>query len=174
MCWVKLVNWDYFVLDLLLVIFIIVLIYCACIFCFRSIDFFMRRNARVRDRPTKGQTPPPPPTPESRAKKLACVKARTKLIHLWSHQSYLAAICSTKLKLCRTSSTATSPKSRDGPTKGQLDDSYFRVYSCPPQIFGLVRSNNPKETNHLTFSLGLWPLHIPNIMQQKIHKSPIS
>ena len=33
--WVKLVNWAYFVLNLLLVIFVVVLIFCACIFCFR-------------------------------------------------------------------------------------------------------------------------------------------
>ena len=35
LCWVKLVNWTYFVLNLLLVIFVIVLIFWAYIFCFR-------------------------------------------------------------------------------------------------------------------------------------------
>ena len=54
-----------------------------------------------------------------------------------------------------------------------LDDSYFRVYSWPPSNFW-IGPNNLKETNHLIFSSGPWPLHCPNTTQQKIHKSPIS
>ena len=54
-----------------------------------------------------------------------------------------------------------------------LEDSYFRVNSWPPSNFW-IGPNSPKETNHLTLSLGLWPLHSPNIMKQRNRKSPIS
>ena len=45
-----------------------------------------------------------------------------------------------------------------------LDDSYFRVYSWSPSNFW-IGPNNSKETNHLTLSLGPWPLHSPNTTQ---------
>ena len=42
----------------------------------------------------------------------------------------------------------------------------FRVYSWPLSNFQ-IGPNSAKETNHLTLSLGPWPLD----SQQKIHKS---
>ena len=41
LCWLKFINWAYFVLDLLLVIFVVVLNFWACIFCSRFLIYWL-------------------------------------------------------------------------------------------------------------------------------------